>query len=126
MTAKKRTSKASSVIPEMTIQEFKIWIKGLSAFQDEGWYPNKLQWDHIMKLIDNLIVQESTVTVSTPYFPNAETIRDSVTNQQMTYTGEPETALPMQAPAPRFQSQPVSRKPAASVQEPFAGKSDFI
>jgi hypothetical protein len=60
MTNKKQKPKGKSSVPSMTIQEFKIWIKGLSAFQDESWFPNKVQWEHITQLIDNLDLGQST------------------------------------------------------------------
>ena len=53
--------KKSAVIEEMTVKQFQTWIKGLCAFQDDGWLPNKNQWEHIRQLIDNL--QETTTVV---------------------------------------------------------------
>jgi len=39
----------------VTIQEFKAWLQGITAFQDADWSPNKDQWIKIKKKIDDLI-----------------------------------------------------------------------
>jgi hypothetical protein len=54
MTKQKKPKTAQ--VKAMSVQEFQFWINGLSSFQEEGWHPNKAQWDHIKVLIDNLIM----------------------------------------------------------------------
>jgi hypothetical protein len=53
MSTPKKKSK-TVIVEKMTVPEFKTWIKGLCAFQDDNWLPNKNQWEHIRQLIDSL------------------------------------------------------------------------
>jgi hypothetical protein len=53
MITKTKKNSTKNVTP-MSVQEFKMWIKGLSDFQDDSWSPNKPQWEHIRLLIDSL------------------------------------------------------------------------
>lgn len=50
------------IVEKMTVSEFKTWIKGLCAFQDDNWLPNKNQWEHIRQLIDSLDESRQVVT----------------------------------------------------------------
>lgn len=39
----------------VTIQEFKAWMQGIYALQEDDWAPNKDQWAKIKKKIDDLL-----------------------------------------------------------------------
>lgn len=51
----KKTEKELQKEKGVTIQEFKAWLQGITAFQEEDWAPNKDQWLKIKKKIDDLI-----------------------------------------------------------------------
>lgn len=51
----KKTEKEIQKERGVTIQEFKAWLQGITAFQDADWAPNKDQWLKIKKKIDDLI-----------------------------------------------------------------------
>lgn len=79
MTARAKKNSTKSITP-MSVQEFKMWIKGLSEFQDDNWSPNKSQWEHIRSLIDGLnetqIVQQAhraQTAIKQPMAPQGET-----------------------------------------------------
>jgi len=39
---------------EISVSEFKSWISGIEDMQEDGWVPNKVQWDKIKsKIIDD-------------------------------------------------------------------------
>lgn len=49
-----KPKKSKSAVTPMSVQEFKMWLKGLSDFQEPDWIPNKAQWEHIRLLINSL------------------------------------------------------------------------
>lgn len=51
---------------KLTVTEFKTWLEGAEAFQEEEWTPDHKQWKIIRSKIDNLIEESSSQTLSFP------------------------------------------------------------
>ena len=83
-------------VKAMSVQEFQFWINGLSSFQEDGWHPNKAQWDHIKELIDNLIM------VAAPAVQVAQPRQPFVPAQLPTNVGGGEAVQVMQPAQTRF------------------------
>ncbi len=63
--AKKKESKKQ----EVTVQQFKAWLEGITAFQPDDWIPNKIQWDKIMDKINNLVSDTNNTYRNAPMQP---------------------------------------------------------
>ena len=53
VTHSKKTKQVKSTKP-ITVQEIKFWLSGILEFQDEGWLPNREQWENIKEKIMSL------------------------------------------------------------------------
>jgi|694.fasta_scaffold00062_113 hypothetical protein len=75
---------------EISVSEFKSWISGIEDMQEDGWVPNKVQWDKIKSKIN--LLSESV---------DAE---PSEINEPQKYY-QPAPQMPWPQP-PQFQQQP--------------------
>lgn len=50
----KKTNKGKKPLQKMSVSQFKVWIQGLTAFQDDNWVPNVHQWNLVKEMIENL------------------------------------------------------------------------
>ena len=131
MTTVKKKNSNKSITP-MSVQEFKMWIKGLSDFQDDNWSPNKSQWEHIRLLIDSL---SDNVVVSRPQQQAQPMIRQPAGPAMGETVGEANNYASAQPVQQRFLGGAGSRPATTGERDEFGhpvlapigpGQSDFI
>jgi len=94
---------------KMSVSQFKMWIQGLSEFQDDDWVPNVNQWNLIRDRIDMLDEETSVQTVVHHQAPQYSSGSHIVTlPNQNGVTTVPTVSQPS-APVQRFPAQPVQR-----------------
>lgn len=104
----KKTTKGKKPSQKMTVSQFKMWIQGLSEFQEDDWIPNVNQWNLIRERIDLLeegAVQQVYVQQGQPA-SNGHVV---LPNQNTASAQVGGTAASM-APAPRFSGQPLGQQ----------------
>lgn len=51
---------------ELTIKEFKMWLRGVEEMQDDSWCPSPTQWKKIRAKIDEITEQSNSFQQPTP------------------------------------------------------------
>lgn len=90
MKKKKQVNEKSKGV---TINEFKAWLEGITAFQPEDWVPNADQWGKIREKIDNLIPE-----MVEKYAPPTQRPQMNQPGPQQTYNERPMYQAPPRAP----------------------------
>lgn len=100
----KKTQKNKDVF---TVKDFKMWLLGMTEFQESGWTPNIKQWNTILDKVESLednvqYVQSTTVNTA----PN-------ITNQSYNTNSSPPPSFDISSahggvgsPARRFLDEP--------------------
>jgi hypothetical protein len=103
----KKASNKTKKPQKMSVSQFKMWIQGLSEFQDDDWVPNVNQWNLIRERIDLLDEEQHTVVhhQGPQYTPS---LVQHVTLPATGVTTVP-TVIAPSAPVQRFPAQPPQR-----------------
>lgn len=67
----KKTTKSKETF---TVKDFKMWLKGLTEFQEANWTPNAKQWKTILEKVEMLEDNVQYVTAPAPQ-PQAHPVR---------------------------------------------------
>ena len=107
-----RKTKKKQQPEEMTISEFKIWIKGIEAFQGDDWIPNKEQWELIKATIDMIDETAPEVEYATPpqpaHYQQPQVSQNVVRRQSAKHIQQAPSALDSTLSAPPVAPTPIA------------------
>jgi hypothetical protein len=108
--AKATTKKPNKKNDVFTVKDFKMWLLGMTEFQEPNWVPNSKQWkaivDKIELLDDNVQYVQQAVSYEnhpSPNYPNPPIPhQQSVVQQPHPFYNDNQGGAGGQAPAARF------------------------
>ena len=56
----KQTTEATIQVAPMTIEQFRSYLKGIMFVGGPEWHPTRQQWNAVVDIIDNLIVEPTS------------------------------------------------------------------